>query len=119
MKMKHWQDPVNALLGVWLIVSPWLLRYSAERTAMADGVIVGVLLIAASLGAIYTLKAWEEWSEAILGLWMIVSPWLLKFSSVHVARNNAVITGIIVLVLALWVLLSDKDLRVQHDRTAH
>jgi hypothetical protein len=27
-QVKHWQDPVNAVLGVWLIVSPWVLGFS-------------------------------------------------------------------------------------------
>ncbi|HWP13727.1 MAG TPA: SPW repeat protein, partial [Ramlibacter sp.] len=23
-QMKHWQDPVNAVVGLWLILSPWI-----------------------------------------------------------------------------------------------
>src|SRR5882724_11628663 len=26
-QMKHWQDPVNAVLGAWLILSPWVLGF--------------------------------------------------------------------------------------------
>ena len=28
-QVKHWQDPVNAAAGAWLIVSPWVLGFSA------------------------------------------------------------------------------------------
>ena len=110
MQMKHWQDPVNALLGAWLILAPWALGFESERTALANFVIVGLLLVAAALGAIFAPRAWEEWTEAALGLWMAVSPWVLGFSSLRDATVNAVVTGLVVLALAIWVLATDKDL---------
>jgi hypothetical protein len=108
-KMKHWQDPINTVLGIWLIASPWVLAYSGQRTAMLNAIIVGVLLVAASLGAIFVPRAWEEWTEAVLGLWMATSPWLLKYSALQAATTSACITGLAILALALWVLMTDKD----------
>ena len=108
-QMKHWQDPVNGLLGVWLIVSPWALGFQSELTAMSNAVIVGILLVAAALGAIFLPRAWEEWTEGVLGLWLAVSPWALGFSTLETARVSALATGVVVIVLALWVLMTDKD----------
>jgi heme/copper-type cytochrome/quinol oxidase subunit 3 len=108
-QMKHWQDPVNALVGVWLICSPWALGFQDNLTALGNAVIVGILLIAAALGAIFLPRAWEEWTEAALGLWLAVSPWVLGFSTVQNALVSAVVTGIVIMVLALWVLATDKD----------
>jgi hypothetical protein len=118
-QMKHWQDPVNALLGAWLIVSPWLLGFSKETTTMSNMVVIGVALIAVALGAIFVPQAWEEWTEAALGLWLMVSPWVLGFTHVQAARDTAVLTGVVVLALAIWVLFSDKDWGLLRDgRTA-
>ena len=108
-QMKHWQDPVNALLGVWLVLSPWALGFQGNLTVMANVVIVGLLLVAAALGAIFLPRAWEEWTEGVLGLWLAVSPWALGFSTLESARVTAVATGVVVIVLALWVLITDKD----------
>lgn len=117
---KHWQDPVNALIGVWLALSPWALGYQDHMAAATNGVVIGVVLIAAALGAFFMPRAWEEWTEGVLGLWMIVSPWALGFDMRHDAMVNAVVSGIVILVLALWVLLTDKDYSAWwHDRTAH
>ena len=102
MKMKHWQDPINALFGIWLIISPWAVGFSGDTAAKVNFVIVGILLLAVSLGAVYVPRAWEEWSEAVLGLWMIVSPWLVHFSTQHAAKTDAVTSGIIVLILGFW-----------------
>jgi hypothetical protein len=79
--MKHWQDPLNALVGAWLVLSPWAMGFEAQMAPTASSVVVGLALIAASLGAMFVPRAWEEWSQAVLGLWMIASPWLLGFSA--------------------------------------
>ncbi|GAA4002412.1 SPW repeat protein [Comamonas faecalis] len=108
-QVKHWQDPLNALLGAWLALSPWVLGYQDQMAPMANGIAIGLALIAASLGAIFVPRAWEEWTEGALGLWMVVSPWALGFSMHMDAMRNAVASGIVILVLALWVLATDKD----------
>ena len=108
-QLKHWQDPVNALLGAWLALSPWVVGYVSNTASHYNAVVVGLLLIAAALGAMFIPKAWEEWTEVILGLWLIVSPWALAFGSDRLARNAAVCTGIVVALLALWTLATDKD----------
>lgn len=107
--LKHWQDAVSALLGVWLISSPWVLGFQAESVAMSNAVVAGIALLAVALGAIFIPAAWEEWTESALGLWLIISPWVLKIESLEWARISAVSTGVAVLVLALWVLMADED----------
>ena len=78
--LKHWADAVNAILGVWLVVSPWLLGYQDVSAAMWNASIVGVALIAVAMGAIFVPRAWEEWTECGLAVWLVASPWLLGFS---------------------------------------
>lgn len=108
-QMKHWQDLVNALVGVWLILSPWALGFQSEMNVLANAVIVGVLLIATALGAMFVPRAWEEWTEGALGLWLAISPWALGFAGLQNAMISAVASGVVVMVLALWVLMTDKD----------
>ena len=118
-QLKHWQDPVNLVLGVWLALSPWVLSHSGETVPTANAVIVGVALIAAALGAILVPRAWEEWTELALGLWLVVSPWALGFSANGQAMLAAVTTGIPIAALALWTLLTDKDYNAWlRERTA-
>ena len=106
---KHWQDPVNAVLGVALVVSPWVLDFSSETIATSNAVVIGLALVATALGAMLAPKAWEEWTEAVLGLWMVISPWMLGYSHVQTAMYVAVGVGLIVVLLALWTLATDKD----------
>jgi hypothetical protein len=103
-QMKHWQDPVNALLGAWLVLSPWVVGYAEDRVALANAMAVGALLAAGAIGAIMVPKAWEEWTEVALGMWLMASPWVLAFSGRMAATQNALFCGLAVTVLALWVL---------------
>lgn len=114
-QLKHWQDPVSALLGVWLIVSPWMLGFQSDTTVMANHVVVGIALAAVALGAVFLPQAWEEWTEVALGVWLAVSPWVLSYTALETARSNAILVGAAVLVLALWVLFSDKDYGLLRD----
>ena len=102
-QQKHWQDTANAVLGVWLIFSPLILGFQSDLTAVSNAVVVGILLLAAALGAIFVPRAWEEWTETALGLWLAISPWVLGVSA-QSAKASAVVTGLVVLTLALWAL---------------
>jgi len=110
MSIKHWQDPINLILGIWMIVSPWVLGYSMEATPTWNAVILGILIGVAALFALYRVMAWEEWGNVVLGLWLLISPWVLSFSSIRSAMSNAVIVGIVVAILALWALGTDKSI---------
>lgn len=119
-RMKHWQDPINVLLGIWFVVSPWVLGFQASSTPTISMVVLGVVLIAAALGASFAARAWEEWVEGVIGILMIISPWVLGFSALYNAKVDAIVTGIVVLVLALWVLATDKDyVTWRHSHAAH
>jgi hypothetical protein len=109
MKMKHWQDPVNLIAGLWMIVSPWALAYQAESRPMWNAVILGILIAVVAFSELFQVFAWQEWISALFGLWLIVSPWVLGFTGVAAAVANAVIVGIVVAALALWALGTDRD----------
>jgi SPW repeat len=110
ISVKHWQDPLNLILGLWMVASPWVLDYSAERNPTWNAIILGILIALAALFALFRVMAWEEWGNVVLGVWLVISPWVLGFSGMAQAMSNAVIVGVVVGVLALWALGTDKDI---------
>ena len=110
MSVKHWQDPLNLILGLWMLVSPWALQYELENYPTWNAVVVGIVIAAAALSALFQVKAWEEWTNVVLGLWLMMSPSVLLFDALMPAMANAVIVGAIVAGLALWELGTDKDI---------
>jgi hypothetical protein len=68
MKPKRWQDWVNVILGVWLVVSPWVLGFSNHRTASLVAWLAGAAVVLfAAIGA-YMREAWEDAITVVLGL---------------------------------------------------
>ena len=112
---KHWQDPVNGLLGAWLILAPWILGLQEPRVAMATFITFGLLLAAVAV-AILLPRAWEEWFGAALGAALICSPWVLGFTANTLAVEVALFTGLAAVVLTLWVLATDKEFGGWWDR---
>ena len=49
LSTRIWQDWLNALLGVWVAIQPWVLSYTDNATALWSSVIAGVLIVLLSL----------------------------------------------------------------------
>lgn len=115
-RVKHWQDAVNAVLGAWLVVSPWVLGFQGVVVAMVSTMAIGALLIASSLEAMQVPQAWEEWLDAGLGALLMTIPALLGFDSVAPALQNALVTGGLITALAIWVLVTDDEFAATWQR---
>jgi hypothetical protein len=103
---KHWEDWCNWLLGIWLCISPWALRFDLEPTATRTAAISGILIILAEVMTLSVYRTWEQWINAILGAWLVICPWLLDISSSAV-RANLVVVGLLVLALAFYEILDE------------
>src|SRR5689334_17928711 len=91
-------DVANLILGVILFFSPWIFAFESgpqTQNAFVFGVVIAVL----SLAALAAFAVWEEWVNLIVGLWVIVSPWVLGFGHGTAMTVNVVI-GILVAALA-------------------
>src|SRR6202011_5598513 len=108
--MENWTnaklcDVANLILGAVLFVSPWMFGFDAGR-ASENASIAGIVIAALAIAALAAFAVWEEWLNLIVGLWAIVSPWVLGFPGTT-AMTVHVIIGIIVAALAaieLWIM---------------
>jgi SPW repeat len=109
--MENWTnarycDVANLILGAFLFVSPWIFGFGGTHAAInanIAGIVMGVLAIA----ALAAFAVWEEWLNLIVGLWTLVSPWVVGFHAETKAMAVSVIVGIAVAVLAaieLWMM---------------
>ena len=98
---KQWEDWVSWGLGIWLCLSPWVLSFSMEPTATANAVTSGFLIILVEVVTLSAFRAWEEWVNVALGLWLAGSSWILGITSTA-ARLEFVVVGILVVALAVY-----------------
>ena len=97
-------DVANLILGGILFVSPWVLGFASGHPAQ-NAWVTGLVIAVLSIAALAAFAVWEEWLNLIVGLWAVISPWVLGFQGTP--RTVHVVIGIIVAVLAaieLWML---------------
>jgi hypothetical protein len=98
---RQWQDSTNFVLGVWLIISPWVFQYPTAIPAW-NAWVVGAVIAVAAAAALMAFHEWEEWVNTALGAWLVVSPWILGFSELTTALLNQIVIGLLVGALAIW-----------------
>lgn len=87
---------LSALLGVWLMAAPAILGYSGAAS-ISDRV-VGPLVAATAIIAIWEVTRPIRWLGVPLGLWLLVAP--ASFHSPSPAVVNSAIVGTALVVLS-------------------
>jgi len=98
---KQWEDWCDWALGIWLMLSPWVLLFEQDTTATRNAVIVGFLVVSAEAVTLSYFRLWEEWINVALGAWLLVSPLILHLAS-GPAKANFVAVGLLIAALACY-----------------
>ena len=114
MVRRHWQDWLTLLVGMWLIVSSWVLGIAVPGGTTAQAitwnfVLSGVAALALGIAALASFRVWKEWADVLLGLWLVASPWILGFLSAQAPRWNALACGLIIIVAAASTIYDEQQ----------
>jgi len=108
MKERRWQDWLNLLIGVWLFISPWAIGFAGtDMTAAWNAWTFGVATVVFSALAVSMPSAWEEVINILIGIWMVISSWVLGVTS-RAAESNAVIVGLLLILFAAWAMAMNR-----------
>jgi len=68
------------LAGVYAAISPWVIGFEGQSTLAASNLIVGVAVavLALTFAAAYERTHGIAWVSPLLGVWLIVSPWIVN-----------------------------------------
>jgi hypothetical protein len=98
-----------AVLGAWLVVSPWFYGFASEQEGgapltIATGCAIGIL------GMLRCLWPREgvalSWSTLFLGCWIILAPWAGGYETEPERLWNSTAVGTAVLVFSVWIICS-------------
>jgi heme/copper-type cytochrome/quinol oxidase subunit 3 len=95
----------NAVLGLILQISPWLLGFTTTAAAAWTAGIGGIVITVISFAAFIHLREWKEWVSLMTGLSLVTAPWLFGFAAIPPAVGAHVVIGLLVTALAaieLW-----------------
>jgi uncharacterized membrane protein HdeD (DUF308 family) len=101
---KNPQDIINLICGVLLFIAPWIAGFAGEGHAAWTSWIGGVVIVVMAGAALLQFAEWEEWVALVVGVLMVIAPWVLGFSAVQSAAVVCVVLGIIVALSSIWEL---------------
>jgi hypothetical protein len=111
--LAKWASWLAALVGLWVLVSPFVLSGSiGSGTAMWSNVAAGIVISALAGFGAYSFRTaaevaantpgeWSGWIAALAGIWIVVSPFVLSglIATGTVMWGN-VVAGVVALILA-------------------
>ena len=89
---------LDAIAGVWLFVSALLFHRGVDYLFI-NNLACGALVVILAFGAF--AHVWFAWLPAAIGAWVMVSPLVWRFTDNTMGTWNNVVTGIVILVLAV------------------
>ncbi|MBX5445862.1 SPW repeat protein [Sphaerobacter sp.] len=103
---------IIVLVGIWLMLSPFVLSYNHLHASTWNAIAVAwVTMFIAGLritGA--GSEGWLSWLNALIGLYLIASPWIWgDADNLTLVVNNAV-CGLFIVGMAAWAALSTPTL---------
>jgi drug/metabolite transporter (DMT)-like permease len=118
-----WMSLVIGTLGAWLLVSPWLFGLEFGDAMGLNSVLTGALL--AILGGYnFSRRAAERLASAalagvaaLLGLWLLVTPWIFELTLADAVAWNVIVVGLLVAALGLYSSYEAREQRLRASVT--
>ncbi|MBQ5949457.1 SPW repeat protein [Massilia sp. ST3] len=110
---KRWQDQVILLIGVWLVISPWVFNYPISSPPAVNATIAGIIMAVLAAFDLYKTYVWAVLLNVVAGIWVTVSPWLVGAIPDRAMTASLLVSGMATVVLGVWELRSDPELHSQ------
>ena len=101
-----WSNAVNALVGVWFILAPFVLKFSDRSTPMWLSIIGGAILLVLAGWAVLSEPArrqtWIQYVNGLVGIWFVFFPYVYALDVPNL-KWTSIVGGLIVIVLSGWL----------------
>jgi hypothetical protein len=109
MQSKRWQDGFVVYIGIYLFFSPFIMGFYTDVPVRSGNFyLAGIATIALAATAVRQGVRWPSAANIGVGLWLIISPWIVGFSRVMDARNDAIALGVMIALMAFWSYYAER-----------
>jgi hypothetical protein len=100
----------TGLLGVLMVIAPWVLRFNDNTTALLTSIALGTILFLLATVEAYQKGnvMWEYWVAGLVGLLAIVAPFVLGFSSLTIALWSMIVLGGLALIASGYAVFTNR-----------
>jgi len=115
---RTWEDWCGMLLGALIVASPWfpIQDHSPiveRQTMILNTVAIGLVVFGLSQLEYVALQRWQEVATILVGLWLIVSPYVFGYSGEGFLRIYHTSLGAVAVIIGVLQLWQDWDLSDQ------
>ncbi len=109
MKWRNW---LSAVIGLWMIISPWALELHTQRLATNTTIIVGAIQLIVSVWAatavqVQSWKTWQNWVAFLCGFWFILQPFTGHYELDQ--YYTTVVAGVVTIIVNIWSLIDNRE----------
>ena len=100
-------DAINLILAILLFFSPWIVGFAGVVPAAWVAWLSALGIAVVSIAALSAFAEWEEWINLVLGIWVLISPWVVHVGGQQPTTMVLFFTGLAVAIIAaidLWML---------------
>ena len=95
------------LAGLYVLIAGWIGGANIGNTW--NSVVAGiVVLVLAAMRFTRNAGPWASWIDALIGVWLIVSPWVYGYAA-ETWRWNSIVVGIVLVVFGAWSAMATSD----------
>lgn len=94
------------LVGMFIALAPWIVGFSAQSGFAVNNVVVGLVAAALAAGFASAFRTTHglSWVLPVLGVWTIVSPWLISGADAGTGMIvSNVVSGVVLTILGLGI----------------
>jgi SPW repeat-containing protein len=111
--MENWTnaklcDVANLVLGAILFLSPWIFGFDAG-TVSTNAYVTGLVIAIIAIAALAAFAVWEEWLNLIVGLWALISPWVLGFQGTTATTVHVLIGAAVAVLAAIEIWMTTQN----------
>ncbi|MER8016750.1 SPW repeat protein [Streptomyces griseoluteus] len=105
-------EALALITGLYMAASPWIAGFDGFTTLAVNNLIAGVAyaLLMSGFGHAYERTHARAWAAALIGIWMIIAPWVVAgdVSTTRTIISN-VVAGAVGLCLALAATAANRS----------
>jgi hypothetical protein len=98
---REWNDWLGIILGIAIVLAPWIVEEVSNSPAIVNAAIVGVIIMVLAEADLVNFRRWIEICQLAAGIWVAVSPIIFDYADSGALRFLHVLAGLAVAILSI------------------
>ena len=79
---------INLAIGLWVLLSPWLLGFNESGRPTWTAVVTGLAITLVAAVAVARSSPTAAWGNVLLAIWLFASPWVVGYTEFRSASGT-------------------------------